>query len=75
MEIGIGLPTTTPGVAGPAVMECARRADTAGFSSLGTVDRVVYGNYDSIPALAAAAARDSMRGTSDHLPLIARLTY
>lgn len=55
MEIGIGLPTTIRGVAGPAVVEWARRADTAGFSTLGTIDRVVYGNYDSIPALAAAA--------------------
>jgi alkanesulfonate monooxygenase SsuD/methylene tetrahydromethanopterin reductase-like flavin-dependent oxidoreductase (luciferase family) len=27
-----------------------------GFSTLGTVDRLVYGNYETIPALAAAAA-------------------
>jgi alkanesulfonate monooxygenase SsuD/methylene tetrahydromethanopterin reductase-like flavin-dependent oxidoreductase (luciferase family) len=56
VEIGIGLPTTIAGVAGATVLEWARRADFAGFSTLGTIDRVVYGNYDSVPALAAAAA-------------------
>jgi len=56
VEIGIGLPTTIARVAGATVLEWARRADSAGFSTLGTIDRVVYGNYDSVPALAAAAA-------------------
>lgn len=56
MDIGIGLPTTISGVAGTTVLEWARRADAARFSTLGTIDRVVYGNYDAVPALAAAAA-------------------
>jgi alkanesulfonate monooxygenase SsuD/methylene tetrahydromethanopterin reductase-like flavin-dependent oxidoreductase (luciferase family) len=56
MDIGIGLPTTIPRVAGATVLEWARRAEAARFSTLGTIDRVVYGNYDSVPALAAAAA-------------------
>jgi alkanesulfonate monooxygenase SsuD/methylene tetrahydromethanopterin reductase-like flavin-dependent oxidoreductase (luciferase family) len=56
VDIGIGLPTTIPDVDGATVVEWSRRADAAGFSTLGTIDRVVYGNYDSIPALAAAAA-------------------
>jgi alkanesulfonate monooxygenase SsuD/methylene tetrahydromethanopterin reductase-like flavin-dependent oxidoreductase (luciferase family) len=56
VEIGIGLPTTIARVAGTTVLEWARSADSAGFSTLGTIDRVVYGNYDSVPALAAAAA-------------------
>ena len=56
VDIGIGLPTTISGVAGTTVLEWARRADAAGFSTLGTIDRVVYGNYDAVPALAAAAA-------------------
>ena len=56
MDIGIGLPTTISGVAGATVLEWARRADAARFSTLGTIDRVVYGNYDAVPALAAAAA-------------------
>jgi hypothetical protein len=37
VNIGIGLPTTIPGVTGQQVIEWARRADAAGFSSLGTV--------------------------------------
>ena len=34
----------------------AKAADDAGFSSLGTIDRIAYGNYDPLVALAAAAA-------------------
>ncbi|HEY3683369.1 MAG TPA: LLM class flavin-dependent oxidoreductase [Streptosporangiaceae bacterium] len=56
MDVGIGLPSTIPGVRGEAVIEWARRADTAGFSTLGTLDRVVYDNFDAVPTLAAAAA-------------------
>jgi alkanesulfonate monooxygenase SsuD/methylene tetrahydromethanopterin reductase-like flavin-dependent oxidoreductase (luciferase family) len=56
VDIGIGLPTTIPRVAGATVLEWARRADAAQFSTLGTIDRVVYGNYDAVPAMAAAAA-------------------
>ncbi len=56
MKIGIGLPTTIPGVKGSELLDWARRAEGAGFSSLGTLDRLVYGNYESFIALAAAAA-------------------
>lgn len=56
MDVGIGVPSTIPGVSGPDVLEWARRADEAGFSSLGTLDRVVYGNFDPVPTLAACAA-------------------
>lgn len=56
MDIGIGLPATIPGVEGEQVVEWARRAERRGFSSLGTVDRLVYGNYEPLLALAAAAA-------------------
>src|SRR4051812_49826209 len=56
MDVGIGLPTTIPGVTGPQVLEWARRAEARGFSSLGTIDRIVYANYDPLIALAAAAA-------------------
>src|SRR5215211_599106 len=56
MEIGIGLPTTIPWVQGPELLEWARRADRAGFSTLGTIDRIVYRNYEPLVALAAAAA-------------------
>ncbi len=56
MEVGIGLPTTIPGVTGAQVLEWARRAEARGFSSLGTIDRIVYANYEPLIALAAAAA-------------------
>jgi alkanesulfonate monooxygenase SsuD/methylene tetrahydromethanopterin reductase-like flavin-dependent oxidoreductase (luciferase family) len=56
MEIGIGLPTTIPGVTGGQLTEWARRAEAAGFSSLGTIDRIVYPNYEPLTALSAAAA-------------------
>jgi alkanesulfonate monooxygenase SsuD/methylene tetrahydromethanopterin reductase-like flavin-dependent oxidoreductase (luciferase family) len=56
MKVAIGLPTTIPGAGGHEVIEWARRAEAAGFSGLGTIDRLVYGNYESLVALGAAAA-------------------
>jgi alkanesulfonate monooxygenase SsuD/methylene tetrahydromethanopterin reductase-like flavin-dependent oxidoreductase (luciferase family) len=56
MEIGIGLPGTVPGVDGETLVEWARRAERSGFSTLGTIDRIVYPNYEPLIALAAAAA-------------------
>ena len=56
MDIGIGLPATIKSVTGPDLLEWARRADARGFSTLGTIDRLVYGNYEPLIALAAAAA-------------------
>ena len=56
MEIGIGLNATIPGVTGEELTEWARRAERHGFSSLGTIDRIVYGNQEPLIALAAAAA-------------------
>lgn len=55
MKIGIGLPATIPNVSGQTVLEWARKADTGPFSSLGIIDRVVYGNYEPLITLAAAA--------------------
>ena len=56
MEIAIGLPNAVPGTTGEQLTEWARRAEKAGFSSLGTIDRIAYPNYESLIALAAAAA-------------------
>ncbi|MET0818587.1 MAG: LLM class flavin-dependent oxidoreductase [Solirubrobacteraceae bacterium] len=56
MEVGIGLPATIAGVDREQVLEWARRAEARGFSSLGTIDRIVYGNYEPLIALAAAGA-------------------
>jgi alkanesulfonate monooxygenase SsuD/methylene tetrahydromethanopterin reductase-like flavin-dependent oxidoreductase (luciferase family) len=56
MELGIGLPSTIPGVPGRRIGEWASAAERAGFSTLGTIDRVVCGNLETVPTLAAAAA-------------------
>jgi len=56
MDVGIGLPSTIRGAEREQVLEWARRAEARGFSSLGTIDRIVYDNYDPLIALAAAAA-------------------
>jgi len=56
MDIGIGLPSTIPGIPGRLIPDWAAAAEKAGFSSLGTIDRVVYGNHEVVPTLAAAAA-------------------
>jgi alkanesulfonate monooxygenase SsuD/methylene tetrahydromethanopterin reductase-like flavin-dependent oxidoreductase (luciferase family) len=58
MDIGVGLPNTM-GVPGPRVAEWARRAEELGFSSLATIDRIVYPSYDSLTALAVAAGATS----------------
>ena len=56
MDIGIGLPTTVPGTDGRTLIEWARNAEEAGFSTLGTIGRLVYPNYEELIALSAAAA-------------------
>jgi alkanesulfonate monooxygenase SsuD/methylene tetrahydromethanopterin reductase-like flavin-dependent oxidoreductase (luciferase family) len=56
MNVGVGLPTTTPGTDGAMVLEWARRVDAGPFSSLAVLDRVVYDCLDPFAALAAAAA-------------------
>jgi len=56
MEIGFGLPNAVPGVGRDSLLESARRAERRGFSSLGTIGRLVYPNFECIVSLAAAAA-------------------
>lgn len=56
MDVSIGLPNTVPGTSGEQLVEWARRAEARGFVSLGTIDRLVYSNYEPLTALAAAAA-------------------
>ncbi len=56
MNVGVGLPNAVRGVGRAGIVDWARRAEAAGFASLGTIDRVVYPNYESLIALAAAAA-------------------
>lgn len=56
MKIGIGIPVAIPGVAGRTLLEWARQSETSGFSSLSVLDRLVFGNYEALTTLAAAAA-------------------
>ena len=56
MDVGIGLPNTVPGTEGKALIDWARSAEEAGFSTLGTIGRLVYQNYEELIALSAAAA-------------------
>ncbi len=66
MNVGIGLPSTIPGIDRDALLAWARRAEERGFSSLGVLDRIVYPNYDPLVALAAAAVvTERIRLTSD----------
>jgi alkanesulfonate monooxygenase SsuD/methylene tetrahydromethanopterin reductase-like flavin-dependent oxidoreductase (luciferase family) len=56
MDLGIGLPNAVPGTTGEQIKDFARAADDAGFSILGTIDRIVYPNFEPLVALGAAAA-------------------
>jgi alkanesulfonate monooxygenase SsuD/methylene tetrahydromethanopterin reductase-like flavin-dependent oxidoreductase (luciferase family) len=56
MQVGIGLPNAVPGTTGKQLTDFARAADQAGFSILGTIDRIVYPNLEPLATLAAAAA-------------------
>src|ERR1700742_785763 len=56
VNVAIGLPNAVPGTTGGQLTEWSEKAETRGFSSLGTIDRIVFGSYESLIALSAAAA-------------------
>jgi alkanesulfonate monooxygenase SsuD/methylene tetrahydromethanopterin reductase-like flavin-dependent oxidoreductase (luciferase family) len=56
MDIGIGLPNAVQGTTRSQLIDWSRDAEEAGFSTLGTIDRIVYPNYEPLIALSAAAA-------------------
>ena len=59
MHIGIGLPTTTPGVDQTLFSEWVRQAEQGPFSSLGVFDRLAYDSLDPLVSLSAAAGMTS----------------
>ncbi|TMC05741.1 MAG: LLM class flavin-dependent oxidoreductase [Chloroflexi bacterium] len=56
MRIGVGLPTAIAGAPATLTPAWARRAEAAGFASLGVHDRLAYDSLEALTALAAAAA-------------------
>ncbi|WP_020667133.1 LLM class flavin-dependent oxidoreductase [Amycolatopsis nigrescens] len=56
MEIGLGLPNTVAGTEGSVLLDWATEGERAGFSTLASLDRLVYDNYECLTTLAAAAA-------------------
>src|SRR4051812_32668028 len=56
MDIGIGIPNNVLGTTGPQLLEWARRAETAGFSSLAAIGRGADPRYEELTVFAAAGA-------------------
>ncbi|HUH06454.1 MAG TPA: LLM class flavin-dependent oxidoreductase [Egibacteraceae bacterium] len=56
MDIGIGIPNSVPGATGAQLLEWARRADAAGFSSLASIGALSYRSYEELTVFAAAGA-------------------
>jgi alkanesulfonate monooxygenase SsuD/methylene tetrahydromethanopterin reductase-like flavin-dependent oxidoreductase (luciferase family) len=69
MKIGIGLQNTIPGAPGRLLVDTARRAEEVGFSTVATLDRVAYPSYESLVALAAAAAATERIGLLTNIVL------
>jgi alkanesulfonate monooxygenase SsuD/methylene tetrahydromethanopterin reductase-like flavin-dependent oxidoreductase (luciferase family) len=56
MNVGVGLPNTTPGADRELLLQWSRRAEDGPFPTLAVLDRVAYDSYEPFSALAAAAA-------------------
>jgi alkanesulfonate monooxygenase SsuD/methylene tetrahydromethanopterin reductase-like flavin-dependent oxidoreductase (luciferase family) len=61
VDISIGLPNTLAHP-GPLMIDWARRAEERGFTSLATIDRIVYPTYDTMTSLSVAAGATSRIG-------------
>lgn len=62
MRIGIGLPNQVRDVHAPVIPAWARRAEEAGFATLGTIGRVAYPGVMDTVALATAAGATTTIG-------------
>jgi alkanesulfonate monooxygenase SsuD/methylene tetrahydromethanopterin reductase-like flavin-dependent oxidoreductase (luciferase family) len=56
MDIGIGIPNSVPGTTGEQLLDWARLADSAGFSTLSSIGAVSYPGYEELSVYAAAGA-------------------
>ncbi|MEU3080408.1 MULTISPECIES: LLM class flavin-dependent oxidoreductase [Streptomyces] len=68
MKIGIGIPNQIRDVKADVIPEWARRAEDAGFSTLGSVGRIAYPGVMDTVALAAAAGATSRIGLISNDP-------
>lgn len=48
MDVGIGIPNTVPNATGSDLLEWARRAERAGFSSLASIGAVSYPGFEEL---------------------------
>jgi alkanesulfonate monooxygenase SsuD/methylene tetrahydromethanopterin reductase-like flavin-dependent oxidoreductase (luciferase family) len=65
MKIGLGLPNADRSLHhGRLLVDIARRAEEAGFSTLATIGRVAYPSHEELVSLAAAA------GATEHIGLM-----
>src|SRR4051794_41975876 len=67
MKIGIGLPAAVPEADMTLIGRWASEAESAGFDSVGVIDRLIYDNLDPLTALAAAA------GGTERIELVSTL--
>jgi alkanesulfonate monooxygenase SsuD/methylene tetrahydromethanopterin reductase-like flavin-dependent oxidoreductase (luciferase family) len=67
VHIGIGLPTRDGALPGGGLVDWARRAEAAGFSSLAVLDRVVFPIHEPLVTLATVA------GATDQIRLLASI--
>lgn len=56
MDVGIGIPNTVVGTTGAQLLDWARRAERAGFSSLASIGAVSFPGYEELTVFAAAGA-------------------
>ncbi|WP_409330151.1 LLM class flavin-dependent oxidoreductase [Trujillonella humicola] len=75
MEIAIGMPNSIRGTTGGLLLDWARRAEAAGFSSLASIGAVSYPTYEELTVFAAAGAvTERIQFVSDVLIAPARST-
>ena len=72
MKIGLGLPNADKSLTkGRLIVDIARRAEALGFSTLATIGRVAYPNYEELVTLAAAAGATERIGLCTDILLAA----
>jgi len=72
VKIGLGLPNADKSLTrGRLLVDIARRAEALGFSTLATIGRVAYPNYEELVTLAAAAGATERIGLCTDILLAA----